>query len=228
MKKAVVLVSGGLDSTTVVAIAKSRGFEIFPISFMYSQRHKVELDRAKESMHKMGVKNHKLMNIDLRSFGGSSLTDDSIDVKQYSDSSEIENHVTSSYVPARNTIFLSLSLAYAETIGAFDIFMGAHKQDAANYPDCRKEYLESYEKMANMALGATADSDKKINIHAPLIEMEKSDIIKKGMELGVDYSNTISCYNPSEDSKSCGKCLSCTIRLEAFKKIGVKDPIEYI
>jgi 7-cyano-7-deazaguanine synthase len=227
-KKAVILVSGGLDSVTVVAIAKSQDYEIFPISFNYSQRHNVELTKAKKSLEHQDISNHKIINIDLGQFGGSALTDKNIDVPTYQKSSDIGDIIPVTYVPARNTIFLSLALAYAETIGAFDIFIGAHVQDSANYPDCREEYIKSYENMANKAIGATNDGKNKINIHAPLIKMTKAEIIQAGLHLGVDYSNTISCYNATPEGLSCGKCIACLVRIAGFKENGLEDPVPYI
>lgn len=227
MKKAVVLVSGGLDSVTVLAIVKKMGFDIFPISFSYSQRHSVEIEKARKSIESLGINRHKIIDIDLSQFGGSALTDMNIDVPKYNNVKELGGDVPLTYVPARNTIFLSLSLAFAETIGSFDIFIGAHMQDSANYPDCRKEYLESFQLMANKALSATNDGKHKMNIHAPLIDMSKSEIIKTGMNLGVDYSNTISCYNATIDGLSCGKCHSCLVRLQGFAENNILDPIKY-
>ena len=226
IKKAVVLVSGGLDSVTVLAITKDQGFDIYPISFLYSQKHKIELQKASESIKLLGINNHKIMEINLGLFGGSALTDPDIPVPEYSSPEDIKKEVPITYVPARNTIFLSLAAAYAQTIGAYDIFIGAHALDAGNYPDCTKEFLEHYEKTVNIGLGYT--STKRLNIRAPLIDMTKAEIIKIGLSLGVDYSATLSCYSPSEKGESCGTCLSCTIRQEGFRRVGVKDPAIYI
>lgn len=223
-KKAVVLFSGGADSTTVLAIAKREGYDVYALSFNYQQRHKIELERAKLSIMDFAIKDHKIINIDLRTFGGSALTDD-IDVpkNEYNKSSAIP--VT--YVPARNTIFLSYALAWAETIGASNIFIGANIVDYSNYPDCRPEYLSAFEKMANLA---TIQGLKRnaIKIHAPLINFSKAEIIKIGLELGVNYAHTISCYDPDEHGNSCGCCDSCSIRLEAFKMLNRKDPVNYV
>jgi 7-cyano-7-deazaguanine synthase len=226
MKKAVILVSGGLDSATVLAIAKKERYEIYPLSFYYSQRHKVELKKAAKVIKSLNINSHKIFNIDLAAFGGSALTDNKIDVPKYSSSNDLGNDIPVTYVPARNTIFLSLALAYAETLGAYDIFIGAHSQDSANYPDCRKEFLQSYEAMANKAVGYVTD-EKKITIHAPLIEMTKAEIIAKGLSLRVDYSNTISCYDATEEGISCGKCHACLVRLEGFRANNIEDPVLY-
>ncbi len=226
IKKAVVLVSGGLDSVTVLSIAKSAGFQVYPISFLYSQRNKLELQKAAKSLQALDIQEHKIIEIDLSVFGKSALTDHAINVPQYNNASEITPEIPVTYVPGRNTIFLSIASAYAETLGAFDVFIGAHALDSGNYPDCTKEFLESYEKTVNLGLGFTKTSN--LRIRAPLIDMTKSEIIKLGLSLGVDYSNTISCYAPSIDEKSCGKCLACAIRQEGFRQVGVKDPAIYI
>lgn len=221
-KKAIVLFSGGLDSTTVVAIAKNSGFEIFALSFDYGQRHKIELEFARKNAEFLGVKDHKIAKIDLRIFGGSSLTDN-IDVPAGNLGSD---KIPITYVPARNTIFLSYALAFAEVVGAFDIFIGANAVDYSGYPDCRPEFIESFEGLANLATAASG----RFNIHAPLIEMSKSGIIKKGLDLGVDYSRTYSCYNPTiKDDKvySCRVCDSCCFRLKGFKDAGLEDKILY-
>ncbi|MDX2050345.1 MAG: 7-cyano-7-deazaguanine synthase QueC [Rickettsiaceae bacterium] len=226
-KKAVVLVSGGLDSITVLALAKSQGFELYPLSFFYAQSHKLELEKARASLESMGINNHKIMHVDIASFGNSALTDPKIKIPKYDSVNDIKPGVPITYVPARNTIFLSFALAYAEILGAEDIFIGAHILDSGNYPDCKKEFLESFELAANIAIGGD-NSNKKIRINAPLIEMTKSEIISLGHSLGVDFSNTISCYDPSEEGESCGKCLACTLRLDGFKKAGLTDSAIYI
>ncbi len=223
MKKAVILVSGGADSATVLAIMKKQGYEIHAISFNYGQRNNAELRKVKELVKEYNVKQHKIINIDLRAFGGSALTDDNIKVPHYHDAKELPEDVPVTYVPARNTIFLSYALGFAEVISAKDIFIGVHTSDSANYPDCRPEYIKSFEAMANLATNIGG-----VTIHTPLIDMTKDQIIRTGLELGVDYKNTISCYDPSEDDLSCGTCLACTIRLDAFKKNNVQDPINYI
>jgi len=221
MKKAVLLLSGGLDSATVFAIAKEQGFGVYALSFSYGQRHGVELECASAVAANLGAEEHKIVDIDLRVFGGSALTDD-IAVPKDRDIDGKDVPVT--YVPARNTIFLSYALAFAETIGAFDIFIGAHVQDYSGYPDCRPEYLAAFENMANLATVMARDG--KITIHAPLIEMDKAAIITKGLSLGVDYGLTLSCYDPA-DGKACGHCDACQIRLQGFEANGVEDPVGY-
>jgi len=222
MKKAILLLSGGLDSATTLAIMKSRGYEVYAISFSYGQRHSIELEVAKNVAKDLSVKEHKIIDINMRSFGGSALTDD-IDVPKDRDMEDEQIPIT--YVPARNTIFLSFALAYAEVVGTFDIFIGANVLDYSGYPDCRPEYLQAFEDMANLATKATVEGQGKIKIHAPLIELSKSEIIKKGLELGVDYANTISCYDPSPEGKSCGHCDSCQLRIKGFADNGMSDPV---
>ena len=226
MKKAVILLSGGLDSTTVLAIAKNQDFECHAISFDYGQRHKVELKNAANVAKEFGVKSHKVAKIDLRIFGGSALTDEIEVPKDAQESDEIP--IT--YVPARNTIFLSYALAFAETIDAFDIFIGANAVDYSGYPDCRPEFIKAYEGMANLATSACVSGSEKLKIHAPLIDLTKKEIIEAGVVLGVDYSLTHSCYDPKiENSKviSCGKCDSCKYRLKGFEEAGLKDGVSY-
>ncbi|UCM85464.1 MAG: 7-cyano-7-deazaguanine synthase QueC [Rickettsia endosymbiont of Culicoides impunctatus] len=226
MKKAVALVSGGVDSATVLAMIKKMNYEIYAISFNYSQRNNVELEKVKQLVQNYNVKQHKIINIDLRNFGGSALTDNAIDVPKYKDHSELPDNIPVTYVPARNTIFLSYALGFSEIIGAFDIFIGIHATDSANYPDCRPEYLVAFNNLANLAT-AVGVSGKQITIHAPLINMSKGEIIKAGLELGVDYSKTISCYDPSDEGLSCGTCHSCLTRLKAFEENNVTDPTNY-
>ncbi|HJD55428.1 MAG TPA: 7-cyano-7-deazaguanine synthase QueC [Rickettsia endosymbiont of Pyrocoelia pectoralis] len=225
-KKAVILVSGGADSATVLAIMKKAGYEIYAISFNYGQRNNAELRKVKQLVQEYNVKQHKIVNIDLRAFGSSALTDDNINVPHYN-ACELPEDVPVTYVPARNTIFLSYALGYAEIIGVRDIFIGVHTSDSANYPDCRPEYIKSFEAMANLATNMGVKGEK-ITIHTPLIDMTKEQIIKTGLELGVNYENTISCYDPTKDDLSCGRCLACNIRLDAFKKNNVQDLIKYI
>ncbi len=221
MKKAIILLSGGLDSTTTAAIAKAEGYELYALSFKYGQRHSVELASAKKVAEHLKIKEHKIAEIDLRLFGGSALTDD-ISVPKDRDTSN--NDVPVTYVPARNTIFLSFALAYAEVTGAFDIFIGANILDYSGYPDCRPEYLQAFENMANLATAATLNSENKFKIHAPLLKMTKSEIIKKGLELGIDYSITISCYDPTPEGKPCGHCDSCQLRNKGFAENRMNDP----
>lgn len=225
-KKAVILVSGGLDSSTVLAMVAKAGFDIYALSFNYAQNHAIELEKIQQFIKKFDVKKHNIINVDLSGFTTSALVSSGVDVPKYNDSEDIGDDIPVTYVPARNTIFLSYALGYAEIIGANDIFIGAHSTDSANYPDCRVEYLESYEKMANLATKAGV-SGNKISINAPLIKMSKTEIVRAGLDLGVDYSNTISCYDPTHD-KSCGKCHACLVRLKAFEENNVIDPIEYV
>lgn len=227
MKKSVNLVSGGADSATVLAIAREMGYEMHTMSFNYGQRNSAEFQKVKELIKEYNVKQHKIIDIDLRAFGGSALTDDSIDVPHYHSVDELPEDVPVTYVPARNTIFLSYALGFAEVIGAKDIFIGVHTRDSANYPDCHPEYIKSFEEMANLATNMGVQG-KKITIHTPLIDMTKEQIIRTGLGLGVDYKNTISCYEPTEDDLSCGNCLACMIRLDAFKKNNIQDPIKYV
>jgi len=227
MKKAVILVSGGLDSSTVLAMVREQGFEIYALSFNYAQNHLVEIEKIKQFIKPYNVKKHKVINLDLSAFNSSALIADDVDVPKYENAADVGDNIPVTYVPARNTIFLSYALGYAEMIGANDIFIGAHVTDAANYPDCRVEYLESFEKMANLATKAAVEGSK-VSITAPLIQMSKSDIVAAGMKLGVDYSNTISCYDPTSDGKSCGKCHACLVRLQAFENNKQTDPIIYV
>lgn len=226
MRKAVILVSGGVDSSTVLAMAKKMGYEIYAISFNYSQRNKVELEKIKELIKDYNVKQHKIINIDLASFKGSALTDNHIEVPKYKNHSDLGDDIPVTYVPARNTIFLSYALGFSEVIGANDIFLGVHASDYANYPDCRPEYIEAFQKLANLATAVGVEG-KKITIHAPLINMTKTQIVKAGLELGVNYAKTISCYDPSSDGVSCGTCHACLLRIKAFEENGMQDPVEY-
>ena len=224
--KAVVLLSGGLDSTTTLAIAKSQGFEVYALSFDYGQRHRAELDRAKIIAQKFEVADHQIMTIDLRQFGGSALTD-SIDVPTNRDEEEMSSEIPITYVPARNTIFLSFCLAYAEVKKAGNIFLGVNAVDYSGYPDCRPEFVLAFETLANLATKAGVEGKEKLKIHTPLIQFTKADIIRRGIELGVDYSLTLSCYNPRKEETACGVCDSCLLRLKGFSQVGLKDPVEY-
>jgi len=225
MKRAVVLLSGGLDSTTTLAIAKHEGYEIFALSFEYGQRHRIEIDSAKQIGQSLGVREHRIAKIDFRVFGGSALTD-AIDVPKYRSDAEIAGQIPVTYVPARNTIFLSYALAWAETIEARDIFIGANARDYSGYPDCRPEFIEQFEQLANLGTRAGI-SGERFRIHAPLIAMNKPEIIRKGEELGVDFSITHSCYDPASDGTACGECDSCRLRRRGFRDAGIKDPIRY-
>lgn len=226
-KKAVVLSSGGLDSTTVMAIAKHDGYIIYSLSFSYGQRHIFELEASKKVANKIGVKKHLVINLDLNKIGGSALTD-SIDVPKSRDEEAISSDIPVTYVPARNTIFLSYALAWAEVIRSSDIFIGVNAIDYSGYPDCRPEYIEAFEKMANLATKAGVEGLTRVKINTPLLNMSKARIIKKGIELGVDYSLTHSCYDPNFEGIACGLCDSCILRKKGFKEAGVKDPIKYI
>ncbi len=224
--KAVILLSGGIDSATTLAIAKNLGFDIYALSFRYGQRHAIELEAALRIAKRYNVARHLIVDIDLRKIGGSALTAD-IEVPKNRDAEEMKKDIPATYVPARNTIFLSYTLAWAEVIGANDIFIGVNVLDYSGYPDCRPEYIAAYEKMANLATRACVEGKQKLKIHAPLIRMTKSQIIKKGIELGVDYSLTHSCYDPSVSGDACGECDSCLLRLKGFMEAGFKDPVRY-
>ncbi|MBI3584607.1 MAG: 7-cyano-7-deazaguanine synthase QueC [Nitrospinae bacterium] len=224
-RKAIVLSSGGIDSTTAMAIAKTEGYEIYSLSFNYGQRHSFELKKASEVAKFFNAKEHLIIDIDLRKIGGSALTSD-IAVPQ----SAIRNPQSAipvTYVPARNTIFLSFALAWVEVLEAEDIFIGANAIDYSGYPDCRPEYISAFEKMANLATKAGVEGKSHIKIHTPLINLTKGEIIKKGISLGVDYSLTSSCYSPDKDGNPCGLCDSCQFRLKGFKEAGIKDPLTY-
>ena len=224
--KAVVLLSGGLDSATVAAIALNAGQDVYALSFQYGQRHSVELNAAHKIASLMNIKEHKVAHLDLRLFGGSALTDD-IDVPKDSDAVGSEDDIPVTYVPARNTIFLSFALAYAETVGAKDIYIGVNALDYSGYPDCRPEYIESFEKMANLATKAGVTEEEAVKIRTPLIDMTKAEIVTKGTGLGVDYSLTISCYDPDIDGRACGHCDSCILRKKGFAEAGLEDPTLY-
>jgi 7-cyano-7-deazaguanine synthase len=223
LKKAVVLYSGGLDSTTCLAISKAEGYEPYAMSFAYGQRHKAELRMAEENAKVMGAVEHLIVDFDLRKIGGSALTSD-IQVPKAGVGSDIP--VT--YVPARNTIFLSFALGWAEVLGAFDIFIGVNALDYSGYPDCRPEYIAAFEIMANLATKAAVEGAGRYNIHTPLIHLTKAEIIRKGLELGVDYGKTHSCYDPTPDGLACGRCDSCRLRLKGFAEAGADDPVKYV
>jgi len=224
MKKAVVLYSGGLDSTTCMAIARDQGFETYALSFAYGQRHSVELEKAREYAPLIGAKDHMVVDIDLRKMGGSALTAE-IDVPKDGSS---EDDIPITYVPARNTIFLSFALGWAEVLGASDIYIGVNALDYSGYPDCRPEFVESFEKMANLATRAGVEGVNPYRIHAPLIDLTKAQIILQGLALGVDYRLTHSCYDPDSEGRSCGRCDSCLLRLKGFAEAGLTDPVDYI
>ncbi|MBF0488855.1 MAG: 7-cyano-7-deazaguanine synthase QueC [Nitrospirae bacterium] len=227
-RKAVVLLSGGVDSATALAIAKSDGYECYAVSFDYGQRHITELQSAGRVAEFLGVSDHLIIKFDMRGIGGSALTSD-MEVPKDNASTGVNNGacvIPATYVPARNTIFLSFALAWAEVLGAFDIFIGANAVDYSGYPDCRPEYLKSFQAMANLATRVAVEGRGTVVIHAPLLSMTKAEIIKTGMELGVDYALTSSCYDPTPDG-ACGRCDSCAIRQRGFERLGVKDPVKY-
>lgn len=225
-KKAVVLSSGGIDSTTAMAIAKHDGFEIHSLSFSYGQRHFIELEAARNIADFLGAAEHLVLNLDLNKIGGSALTDD-IDVPKAPNRQIVPERIPVTYVPARNTIFLSYALAWAEVLLASDIFIGVNAVDYSGYPDCRPEYIEAFEHLANLATKAGVEGITKIKIRTPLLNMTKAQIIRKGMELGVDYRLTHSCYDPSPSGLACGRCDSCILRKKGFKEAGLKDPARY-
>jgi 7-cyano-7-deazaguanine synthase len=224
MKKAIILLSGGLDSATALAIAKDKGFELYTMSFSYNQRHDIEVEAAQKVADTMGVKDHKVVNIDLSTFGGSSLTNNVDEIPK--DNEGDEENIPSTYVPARNTIFLSYALAWADAMNAQDIFIGVTAVDYSGYPDCRPDYIEAYQAMANLAT-RTGREGGKITIHTPLIDLSKSEIIKIGTSLKVPYNLTHSCYDPTKDGKSCGHCDSCIHRHQGFVEAGIDDPTIY-
>jgi 7-cyano-7-deazaguanine synthase len=223
MKRAVVLLSGGIDSAITLAIAIAECYEVYALTFDYGQRHQIETDAARRVAHSMGAKEHRMAKIDLRVFGGSALTDD-IDVPKRRQ--EIAHSIPITYVPARNTIFLSYALAWAEVIGADDIFLGVNAIDYSGYPDCRPEFIEAFRTLANLGTKAGIEG-RRFQIHTPLIKFSKADIIKKAIELGVDLSLTHSCYDPTPEGLACGECDSCLLRLKGFRETGLKDPIRY-
>jgi 7-cyano-7-deazaguanine synthase len=225
-KKAVVLVSGGVDSTTCLAIARQEGYEVFAISFNYGQRHRTEIKAAKSVAKGLGAKDHLILDLPLDVIGGSALTS-GIEVPKDVPLDEMQNRIPVTYVPARNTVFLSFALAWAETLKSSDIFIGVNALDYSGYPDCRPEYIESFEKMANLALKECVEGRMRINIHTPLIKMTKAQIIKKGAELGVDFSITHSCYDPDPFDRACGRCDSCILRRKGFVEAGIADPTPY-
>jgi len=226
MKKAVILLSGGLDSATTLAIAQNDGFTPFGLTFSYGQRHQFEIGASQKIAEACNLTDHIITEIDLRAFGGSALTDD-IDVPKDRSESTMSGSIPVTYVPARNTIFLSFALAWAEVLQSNDIFLGVNSMDYSGYPDCRPEYIQSFQAMANLATKAGVDGDQSITIHTPLISMTKEEIIRRGLELGVDYSLTHSCYDPDKAGNACGRCDSCRIRLKGFQEAGTADPINY-
>ena len=225
MKRAVVLVSGGLDSTTTLAIARAQDFECYALSFDYGQRHKIELEAARNIADALGAQEHRVVQIDPQIFAGSALTDD-IAVPKSRSEGEISQDIPVTYVTARNTVFLSCALAWAEGLGAFDIFIGVNALDYSGYPDCRPEFIRAFAEMANLGTKAGAGG-ARFHIHTPLAEMTKADIIRQALELGVDLSLTHSCYDPTADGRACGLCDSCQLRRKGFREAGVTDRIAY-
>lgn len=224
--KAIVLLSGGIDSTTILAMAQSRGFDVHALTFRYGQRHAIEIEAARRIVAHFCVTQHVVVEIDLRRFGASALTSD-IDVPKGRTPDEIGQGIPITYVPARNTIFLSFALAWAEGLAANDLFIGVNALDYSGYPDCRPEYLEAYQRMANLATKAGVEGRQRLTIHAPLIQMSKAQIIQTGLALGVDYALTCSCYDPTPEGTACGACDACFLRLKGFTEAGVPDPARY-
>jgi 7-cyano-7-deazaguanine synthase len=225
MKRAVVLLSGGIDSTTTLAIAIAEGYQTYALSFDYGQRHQIETEAARRVADSLGVTQHRIAKIDLRVFGGSALTDD-VDVPKQRADKQIAHGIPVTYVPARNTIFLAYALAWAEIIPASDIFLGVNAIDYSGYPDCRPEFIEAFESLANLATKAGVEG-RRFRIHTPLIKFSKAETIRKAAEIGVDLSLTHSCYDPSPEGVACGECDSCLLRLKGFREAGIKDPIRY-
>lgn len=226
MKKAILLLSGGLDSATTGALAKSKGFDLYALSMKYGQRHAAELEAAQKVASFLNVAEHKVAELDLRLFGGSALTD-SINVPKDRSAADISQGIPITYVPARNTIFLSYALAYAEVLEATDIFIGVNVVDYSGYPDCRPQFIEAFETMANLATAMTTGKGHKVSIHAPLIHMTKAEIIQTGVSLGLDYSVTLSCYDPNPKGAACGTCDSCILRKKGFSEARIPDPTPY-
>ena len=223
--RAVVLLSGGLDSSTVVAMAMAKGYEVYALSFSYGQRHTAELDAASRIAAQSGLAKHVVIDIDLRLFGGSALTTDDIDVPKGRDAESMSADIPVTYVPARNTIFLSYALAWAEVLGAGHIFIGVNAVDYSGYPDCRPEFIEAYERMANLATRAGVEGETPLIIETPLLKLSKSEIIQQGMALGVDYAETNSCYDPADNGAPCGGCDACLLRAKGFADAGLSDPL---
>jgi 7-cyano-7-deazaguanine synthase len=225
MKRAVVLLSGGIDSTTTLAITIAEGYEAYALSFDYGQRHQIETEAARRVANSLGAKEHRVTKIDMRVFGGSALTDNIAVPKQRS-GKEIADGIPITYVPARNTIFLAYALAWAEVIGASNLFLGVNAIDYSGYPDCRPEFIEAFETLANLGTKAGVEG-RRFQIHTPLIKFSKAEIVRKAVELGVDFSLTHSCYDPTPEGLACGECDSCLLRLKGFREAGIKDPIRY-
>ena len=227
MRRAVVLLSGGLDSATALAEARAAGFATYALTVLYGQRHAVEREAARRVAARLGATRHVEQAIDLRAFGGSALTAD-IAVPKDRTEVEMSSGIPITYVPARNTVFLSLALAWAESLGAFDIYVGVNCVDYSGYPDCRPEYLRAFEALANLATKAGVEGAGRYRVHAPLLMLAKDAIIRRGLELGVDYAQTHSCYDPTPEGQACGRCDSCRLRLDAFERLGMRDPAPYV
>ncbi len=224
--KAVVLLSGGMDSATAAAVARERGFALYALSFRYGQRHEQEIEAARRVARHLGVARHVVLDLDLRAFGGSALTGD-LPVPKDRSPEEIGAGIPVTYVPARNTIFLAFALAWAEVLGATDIFIGVNALDYSGYPDCRPEYIAAFEELAALATRAGTEGGRRFTIHAPLIHLTKREIVERGVALGVDYSLTLSCYDPAPDGAACGRCDACLLRLKGFRESGREDPARY-
>ena len=224
--KAVVLLSGGMDSTTVAAIALSQGFDVHGLTFRYGQRHQGEVEAARLVAQRLGIGRHQVVDIDLRAFGGSALTSD-LAVPKDTPIEQIGGRIPSTYVPARNTIFLAFALGWAEVLGAYDIFLGANALDYSGYPDCRPEFIQAFQTMANLATRAGVEGGRRLTIHTPLIALSKREIIERGLALGVDYGITRTCYDPAPDGAACGRCDACLLRLKGFREAGLEDPAPY-
>jgi 7-cyano-7-deazaguanine synthase len=224
--KAVVLLSGGMDSATTAAIALNEGFDVHALSFRYGQRHAVELDAAHRIARHFGIRRHVVLDIDLRAFGGSAITGD-VPLPRDTPLDRIGERIPPTYVPARNTIFLAFALGWAEVLGAADIFMGANALDYSGYPDCRPEYFHAFQRMADLATRAGVEEGRRLTIHTPLIQLSKREIIERGLALGVDYGLTLTCYDPTPEGAACGHCEACLLRLKGFREAGIEDPASY-
>ena len=224
--KAVVLLSGGMDSATTAAIAQHEGFDMHALTFRYGQRHAAELEASRRVAQQLGIRRHVVLDIDLRAFGGSALTGE-LEVPKDTPLEEIGQRIPPTYVPARNTIFLAFALGWAEVLGASDIFMGANAMDYSGYPDCRPEYIQAFQRMADLATRAGVEEGRRLTIHTPLIELSKREIIERGLALGVDYSSTLTCYDPTPEGVACGHCEACLLRLKGFREAGMEDPAPY-
>jgi 7-cyano-7-deazaguanine synthase len=222
----VVLLSGGMDSATTAAIAQNEGFEVYALSFRYGQRHAAELEAAGRVAAHLGLEQHIVLDIDLRAFGGSALTGE-LPLPKDTPLNRIGDRIPSTYVPARNTIFLSFALGWAEVLGAADVFLGANAMDYSGYPDCRPEYIKAFQQMARLATRAGVEQGQGLTVHTPLIALSKREIVERGMALGVDYSITLTCYDPDSEGRACGHCEACLLRLKGFREAGLNDPAEY-